>query len=117
MKIHAIQPPGGLYYTCGTNTDPLDSYDMEYFGSTIEEVWYWYTQGHYEGNGALIARNYENKFIAHDMGHCSCYGPTDRFNASEAKSLAEIRAELSDYQRPEFDQILQEVEKIYPSTT
>lgn len=45
----------------------------------IEEVWYWYEYGHYEGEGwALMLK--KGIFYLADLAHCSCNGPTDRIS-------------------------------------
>jgi hypothetical protein len=43
----------------------------------VEEIWYWYACGSYEGIGQILMRS-GNLYDIHDAGHCSCYGPTER---------------------------------------
>jgi hypothetical protein len=45
------------------------------------EVWFWYENGGYEGQGELLGRNTEGKWNYETFGHCSCYGPTDDADA------------------------------------
>lgn len=56
----------------------LENYDLitlENLG--IDEIWYWYAQGGYEGSGQILMRK-GDLYDVHDAGHCSCYGPTER---------------------------------------
>lgn len=45
----------------------------------VDEIWYWYAVGSYEGSGQMILRR-RDRFWHHDLGHCSCYGPVDHIN-------------------------------------
>ena len=70
----------------------LDEYDLENLQKLgIDEAWYWYAQGSYDGCGQILMRK-GNMYDVHDMGHCSCYGPTDfkAFNNTYS-SLDEIQ--------------------------
>lgn len=70
MKIHNIEKE---------SNGELDSYaldDLEIFG--LDEVWYWYESRAYEGSGYLLARR-GDLYDVHNMGNCSCYGPTEHF--------------------------------------
>lgn len=68
---------------CLNNTPSIDTYgdweelsksDLEYVDA--DEIWYWYATGNWEGSGQLVARQ-GDLYFHHDMGHCSCYGPTE----------------------------------------
>ena len=62
----------------------------------VEVVAYNYTSMPYEGQGPLIFRH--NKLWKyHDMGHCSCYGPTDHIEYSQKgyKTLSELKEFMS----------------------
>lgn len=72
-------------------THTLESYDLIGFG-LFDEVWYIYEHMGYEGAGVMIVRE-GNLYDFHDMSHCSCYGPTDRFYFS-GKSLDELKKQL-----------------------
>lgn len=61
------------------STDKLSNWDLE--SLDFDEIWYSYTHGYYEGSGDMIVRK-GDLFTHHDMGHCSCYGPTDRFSGN-----------------------------------
>lgn len=63
-------------------SEPLSSYDvdkLESFG--FQEVRYYYGVGYYEGGGFALL-NHNGRWFKHDMGHCSCYGPTDHLELS-----------------------------------
>ena len=58
-------------------SDGLSEWDLE----DIEKLgadWlvYYYEAGDYEGSGFAVWK-VKDKFYYHDMGHCSCYGPTE----------------------------------------
>ena len=44
----------------------------------VDELWYNYEYGDYEGSGLMIAR-IGDKYDLYDMSHCSCYGPLYHF--------------------------------------
>ena len=77
MKVHRYESlPAGTTYTWG-DPEELADYDFEELKDTaVEEAWYWYACGGYEGAGYIIMRE-GSSFFLHDMGHCSCYGPLD----------------------------------------
>ena len=58
-------------------SESLDDYEIKNI-EKLEADWcvYYYKSGSYEGSGFAVWKKY-NKFYYHDMGHCSCYGPTD----------------------------------------
>lgn len=78
MKIRICQ--NGLI-AVSTGEDSLDQSDFDRFAN-FEEIFYHYTSGSYEGSGALLAVN-GNETVIHNMGHCSCYGPTDEFDSTK----------------------------------
>jgi hypothetical protein len=45
-------------------------------GKGIDEIWYWYGCGGYEGIGWVLLRQGDT-YDLHDLGHCSCFGPLD----------------------------------------
>ena len=60
----------------GDSTE-LGEYEIEDFQKQgVDEVWYWYVTYGYEASGQVLMRK-DDKWAVHDMGHCSCYGPTD----------------------------------------
>lgn len=61
------------------STDYLDRYEMaKLFEHDIDEIWYNYEAGGYEGSGQMIARK-GDLYTHHDLSHCSCYGPLENF--------------------------------------
>ena len=87
MKITNIKDlPEGLGYSWGDLSD-LDEYELDYIQKIgIDEIWYFYVEGSYEGSGQLLMRK-GNLYDLFDMSHCSCYGPTDDvvFNGKYSK--------------------------------
>ena len=74
------------------DSEELDDYDLEKIPVGIEEVWYWYMTGNYCGAGQMILLGKDGKYYIHDMGHCSCYGPTDEIETlGGIESLAELK--------------------------
>ena len=79
MIIHNYgKIPEGLYYEYG-DAGELDDYDLEDIPRDIEEIWYWYAIGSYEGSGNLIALR-DGKYYLESLSHCSCYGPTEHLD-------------------------------------
>jgi hypothetical protein len=75
MKITNIKDlPKDLEFTWG-ELDDLSEYDIKGLND-IDEIWYYYVSGDYEGSGQLLMRK-GNLYDLHDMSHCSCYGPID----------------------------------------
>ena len=74
----------------------LDEYDLELLDRHyLDEVWYWYACGRYEGMGDMLIRR-GDKYYLHDMGHCSCYGPTEHIKFNDPySSLDEIKERCS----------------------
>lgn len=61
------------------NDCELSKYDIETLENDgIEQIWYFYSYGSYEGNGQILMRK-DNLYHLHDAGHCSCYGPVDKY--------------------------------------
>lgn len=77
MILHNLNRfPKGYKYQHG-EIQSFDKYDadrLESFG--IDEAWYWYAAGDYEGSGQILMRR-DDLYDIHDAGHCSCFGPTD----------------------------------------
>lgn len=69
----SIQRDGLITYSCGP--DPLSAWELEKFPNW-DFISYFYEIGDYCGSGAMIGIK-GNLAVAHDMGHCSCYGPVE----------------------------------------
>ena len=87
MKVNYIQemPVTSKYWDAGE----LHEWDFRYLDKlSLDEIWYWYGVGDYEGAGQLLMRKGE-KYDLHDMGHCSCYGPVEEvvFKPQELEDL------------------------------
>lgn len=80
MKIYKI-----------TTSDKLSEYELERFKEKTKAEWavYDYEIGHYDGSGFMIWRK-NKKYYYHDMGHCSCYGPTEEVAGISYNSFKEI---------------------------
>jgi hypothetical protein len=78
MIVHNTERiPEGLTYPSVDDHSELASYELDDLAPLeLDEIWYWYWAGGYEGGGQLLMRR-GDQYDIHDMGHCSCYGPTD----------------------------------------
>jgi len=67
MEIHYLDPP-----TASDYSDPSElSYGLDRIEELgVEEIWYWYSSGSYEGSGELLARK-GNEWAFHGLSHCS----------------------------------------------
>jgi hypothetical protein len=54
----------------------LSEYEIKAVSSHSKIV-YHYTDGGYDGWGELIGWNEDGSLSVYDLGHCSCFGPTD----------------------------------------
>jgi len=90
MEIHNIGKVVGAYASSYT-PDSLGDYEIEPLESKgVEKAWYWYGTVPYEGAGQLLAF-VGGRWVLHDMGHCSCYGPTEHFSTiTSYASLDEV---------------------------
>ena len=93
MKINYIQemPVTSNYWVAGD----LEEWEIEKLNKLgLDEIWYWYGVGDYEGAGQLLMRKGE-KYDLHDMGHCSCYGPVEEvvFHPQKLKDLKSVCSE------------------------
>lgn len=61
--------------------EEIDGIQKEIFGveGNFKKAIYEYQYGFYEGNGKLIVKTIDDKFWVQDLGHCSCYGPLERW--------------------------------------
>ena len=64
----------------------------------IDEAWYWYAYGFYDGIGSILMRKGDG-YACHNMSHCSCYGPINDLPTSfiplnELRKQYEPNAEL-----------------------
>ena len=89
MRTHVVNI-GKSIYGGECNSEELSQYELEGVECQgIDEIWYHYNCGGYEGWGHLLAR-IEDRYELFDLGHCSCYGPTDGIGKFEGDSLSAL---------------------------
>lgn len=72
-------------------SEELSEYELKDV-SALQADWfvYYYEHGSYEGTGFAVWKK-DNKYYYDDLGHCSCYGPTDGLkNTGGYDSLEDI---------------------------
>lgn len=96
MEAHNINKvPAGYRYDWSKKPVNLNKWNLEYVERNgAEECWYYYLSGDYEGSGLMLARK-GNQYALHSLSHCSCYGPTERFNP-HWRELAELKTACSE---------------------
>lgn len=57
--------------------DDLVDYEIEEISDGMVAVVYNYEEGCYEGNGKAYGLDAQGSVYEMNLGHCSCYGPTD----------------------------------------
>ena len=93
MKINNLKAfPENYSYSYG-ELSALSDWELDRLHD-LDEIWYWYAEGSYEGSGMLLMKK-GDLYDVHNMGHCSCYGPTDDVNFS-GKSLEQLKASYSE---------------------
>lgn len=106
-KIHQSKVPG-IEYDYGEEA-PLGEYDLEdIYKLNIDEAWYWYRSGSYEGSGHILMRK-GDLWDMGDMSHCSCYGPTDRLGFN-GKELSELKKSCSEGLMKEMELLFTQAE-------
>ena len=80
-------------------SEKLEDYELKKV-KELKADWfvYYYKTGDYDGSGFCVWRK-DTKFFYTDMGHCSCYGPTDDLISIPYNSIDDIEkiAGNSDY--------------------
>lgn len=111
MEIHNLNKiPDGYEYG-HSDLSELDEYDIEYVDKLgIDEAWYWYTTAPYEGSGQMVMRK-GMLFDVHDMGHCSCFGPTEHISF-KGKTWEDLLEYYSKEKYEQFDLLLEMVGKV-----
>jgi len=60
--------------------EELSEWELKQIPNGVDVFIYDYSSGSYEGSGnALFRKN--GKWFLHNMGHCSCYGPTENIDS------------------------------------
>jgi hypothetical protein len=73
------------------NQEFLD-YELEMIPHSVKWVAYWYEYETYEGRGSAIACFDDGLYELVDLGHCSCYGPTEHFPSAGTMTCEQIQA-------------------------
>jgi len=94
MKINNLKSyPENYSYRYGELTDLYESDLICLNQYHLDEIWYFYASGSYEGNGMILMKKGE-LYDVYNMGHCSCYGPLENVNFY-GKSLEDLKASYS----------------------
>ena len=68
---------------------------------SVDQVFYYYMTGEYEGHGTMILTMSDGSLVLHDMSHCSCFGPMEDLGLDIAKmkytTLSELVKDQKDY--------------------
>lgn len=67
----------------------LSEFDFEKLPPDTEVIIYRYGYGDYEGHGYALIKN-PRGWIEHNLGHCSCYGPTEELDESSIQHYPTI---------------------------
>ena len=110
MKVHQVAYDLEARYGKGRcDVECLDKTDLRKLRPDVEEIWYWYAVGCYEGMGAMIMR-VGDLYAFRDMGHCSCYGPTDNIHNRAFRTLSDEIKNCSSDCLIDFQPLIDEVQ-------
>ncbi len=86
MDIHRLEEGSKRYsYDAELSESEIGNIPLE-----VQEVWYWYGYESYDGGGEMLMR-IGDFFWLYNLGHCSCYGPTDSLDLNgQGQTLATI---------------------------
>lgn len=77
--IHQVQKPNLRQFEFDSISD-LGTNDLDKIAASgVDEAWYWYVAGGYEGAGHILYRS-GGMWDYHSLSHCSCYGPLECFD-------------------------------------
>lgn len=109
VKLHRFaKPKDDSDYSYTDDPEKLSEWDGERLASHgVIEAWYWYATGSYCGDGELVGRCIDGKFISMEMNHCSCYGPTDTNDPQKFATLDELEAFPYDERRQKMAPLIQ----------
>jgi len=92
-QVHRVVNPA--YKSEYVEDANLDESELEkLYPLNVDEAWYWYKQGSYEGRGQILIRRGQ-QYMIHDLSHCSCYGPLDHLYEFIGKVLKELIESVS----------------------
>lgn len=78
----AVEKEPKSYSWCDDFVELDEEYDLKYvYALNLDRAWYWYAQGSYEGDGAMLMLK-GGKWATENLSHCSCYGPTEGISFS-----------------------------------
>lgn len=55
----------------------------------VKWIVYWYENGGYDGNGQAVVLKEDGLLYVGDLGHCSCYGPTESLEGLKGITVKE----------------------------
>ena len=109
LKVHRYTGP--LNKTWYGEPTELDDFNFDNLRLVeVDTAWYWYTCSGYEGSGQLLMRR-DGRFHLHDMGHCSCNGPTDITIGKGFASLDGVRRSATDDLLEDIEPLLKMAEE------
>ena len=91
MIVHRIEGVFNDYYSAPDACE-LEEYELDLLPASTAEVWYWYGAQPYEGDGAMIRRDNNGLLYFDELGHCSCYGPTDNLSTHGHDCITDAQA-------------------------
>lgn len=97
LKVIQIEFPK-IRYSSEYDAAKFDEYDLRAFRPDTEKLVYYYGTGSYCGSGQALYYWHGNWYHA-DLGHCSCYGPTE--NVDYTNPISSLSAWL-EQSTPEF---------------
>lgn len=93
--------------------DELDFSDEKIVKECLWLV-YSYEEGCYCGDGYAIALHSDGRLLEFDLGHCSCYGPTDHMGELDAKVLdkSKFLEASEEVNQGEYDSLYEKVKEL-----
>lgn len=70
MEVHQLGRPPGKEYDYSDESELSDSDIERIEAAGVDEIWYWYSYGGYEGSGNCLMRSGDMWDVAY-LGHCS----------------------------------------------
>ncbi len=80
----------------------------------IKLIAYWYHCSGYDGSGWAIYLCTNGLWAATNLGHCSCYGPTEAISANEARwsSIEKLLSDHSEQCQEEFAPLIELIAQV-----
>lgn len=67
----------------------LDEQDFKNIPDFVQEIWYDYHQGFYEGYGYMLLRS-GDEYALESLSHCSCYGPCEGIGILKEENFRQL---------------------------